>query len=224
MTSARPGVFITFEGPDGSGKSTQMRLLGARLKAAGFEILESVEPGGTPIGRHIRRILLDPENREMAATAELLLMFAARAQNVEQWILPALDQGKVVLSDRFTDSTIAYQGAGRGLGVETVLAVDRIACRGLVPDLTVLVDIDVETGLARAQARNRVTGGASESRIDEQDLDFHRRVRAAYRDLAAREPKRIRLIDGTPPREAIAANIWNAVQPLLARAGRYGSS
>ncbi len=216
MTSGRPGLFITFEGPDGSGKSTQMRLLAERLKAAGVEIVESVEPGGTPIGRQIRRILLDPANREMSATAELLLMFAARAQNVEQWILPALESGKVVLSDRFTDSTIAYQGAGRGLGIETVLEIDRIACRGIVPDLTILVDVDVETGLARAAARNRVAGGASESRIDEQDVEFHRRVRAAYHELAAREPRRIRVIDASRETAAVAANVWNAVQPLLA--------
>src|ERR1700719_2480118 len=108
MTSRR-GVFITFEGPDGSGKSTQMRLLAERLRKAGHRILGSVEPGGTPIGRQIRHILLDPANQELCATAELLLMFAARAQNVEQWILPALAEGKIVLSDRFTDSTVAYQ-------------------------------------------------------------------------------------------------------------------
>src|SRR5207244_669893 len=104
-------------------------------------VLESVEPGGTPIGQQIRRILLDPANQELSATAELLLMFAARAQNVDQWILPALEQGKLVISDRFTDSSIAYQGAGRGLGWETVLTIDRIACRGLAPDLTICVDI-----------------------------------------------------------------------------------
>ena len=126
------GVFITFEGPDGSGKSTQARLLAARLRASGYRILESVEPGGTPIGRQIRRILLDPANQELCPTAELLLMFAARAQNVEQWILPALAEGKIVLSDRFTDSTIAYQGAGRNLGFETVLDVDRIDRKSVV--------------------------------------------------------------------------------------------
>src|SRR5579864_1878435 len=144
MTSRR-GVFITLEGPDGSGKSTQMGLLAERLRGSGYPILESVEPGGTPIGRQIRRILLDPANHELCSTAELLLMFAARAQNVEQWILPALAEGKIVVSDRFTDSTIAYQGAGRGLGIETVHEVDRIACRGLVPDLTLVIDVDAES-------------------------------------------------------------------------------
>src|SRR5271168_2982166 len=109
-------LFITFEGPDGSGKSTQARMLAQRLRSEGRQVLESVEPGGTPIGQQIRRILLDPANQELAATAELLLMFAARAQNVEQWILPALAQGKIVVSDRFTDSTIVFQGTARGLG------------------------------------------------------------------------------------------------------------
>src|ERR1700737_4329868 len=118
------GLFITFEGPDGSGKSTQLRLLAERLRNNGYEVLESVEPGGTPIGVQIRRILLDSANRELSATAELLLMFAARAQNVEQWIMPALAEGKIVLSDRFTDSTLAYQGAARGLGREVVMQID----------------------------------------------------------------------------------------------------
>src|SRR6202050_3795001 len=158
MSTTRPAnaLFITFEGPVRSGKSTQSRLLAARLRSEGYAVLESVEPGGTPIGQQIRRILLDPANRELTPIAEMLLMFAARAQNVEQWILPALAEGKIVVSDRFTDSSVAYQGAGRGLGWETVLTIDRIACHGLVPDLTLCIDIDSETGLSRALAR----GGA----------------------------------------------------------------
>jgi dTMP kinase len=153
--SARKGLFITLEGPDGGGKSTQARLLAERLRREGYAVLETVEPGGTRIGQQIRRILLDPAHSEMRPTAELLLMFAARAQNVEESILPALELGKIVVSDRFTDSSIAYQGAGRGLGWDTVLEVDRIACRGLKPDLTLCIDIDTETGLARAHSRNR---------------------------------------------------------------------
>src|SRR5271156_5520644 len=121
MSTISRGRFITFEGPDGSGKSTQARMLAEHLRADGRQVLETVEPGGTPIGQQIRRILLDPANQELTATAELLLMFAARAQNVEQWIVPALQQRKIVISDRFTDSSIAYQGAGRGLGLSTVL-------------------------------------------------------------------------------------------------------
>jgi dTMP kinase len=213
-TSARRGLFITFEGPDGSGKSTQLRLLAERLRAAGRDVFETVEPGGTPIGMQIRRILLDAKNHELCPTAELLLMFASRAQNVDQWILPALAQGQIVLSDRFTDSTLVYQGAGRGLGAEVVYEVDRIACRGLVPDLTLVIDIDTETGLQRARSRNRETEGA-ETRIDEQAVSFHRKVRDAYHHLAADEPQRVRLIDGARTESAVAQDVWDAVRPLV---------
>lgn len=207
--SAR-GVFITFEGPDGSGKSTQARMLAERLRGQGRPVLESVEPGGTPIGQQIRRILLDPANNELTATAEVLLMFAARAQNVEQWILPALHEGKIVVSDRFTDSSIAYQGSGRGLGWEKVFELDRIACHGLVPDLTICIDIDSETGLTRALAR-----GGRETRLEEQAIEFHRRAREAYHELARRDPQRFRLIDGSGTPEAIAAKVWTEVAPLI---------
>jgi dTMP kinase len=210
MFTTRPGLFITFEGPDGSGKSTQARMLAARLRGEGRKVLESVEPGGTPIGQQIRRILLDPANRELTPVAEVLLMFAARAQNVEQWILPALAEGKVVISDRFTDSSIAYQGAGRGLGWETVLELDRIACHALVPDLTICIDIDSETGLARALAR-----GGKETRLEDQAIEFHRKAREAYHELARREPRRFHLIDGNATHEAVAAKVWEQVAPLI---------
>ena len=209
------GLFITFEGPDGSGKSTQLRALSARLREAGQEVLETQEPGGTPIGTQIRRILLDSANHDLCPTAELLLMFAARAQNVDQSILPALAEGHVVLSDRFTDSTLVYQGAARGLGAEVVYEVDRIACRGLVPDLTLVIDIDTESGLARARRRNDAAQ-AGETRIDDQALSFHHKVREAYRQLASDEPRRVRLIDGNRSREQVAHDVWKAVEPLLA--------
>lgn len=209
-TIRRRGLFITFEGPDGSGKSTQARMLAERLRGEGRPVLESVEPGGTPIGQQIRRILLDPANQELTAVAELLLMFAARAQNVEQWILPALDQNQIVISDRFTDSSIAYQGSGRGLGWASVLELDRIACHGLIPDLTICIDIDTETGLARALAR-----GGLETRLEEQAIEFHHKVREAYHELGRREPHRFRLIDGRGTAESIAAKVWEQVAPLL---------
>jgi dTMP kinase len=211
-TTERPGrgLFITFEGPDGSGKSTQARMLGERLRGEGRPVLESVEPGGTPIGQQIRRILLDPANQELTATAELLLMFAARAQNVEQWILPALAQGKIVISDRFTDSSTAYQGAGRGLGCDKVLELDRIACHDLEPTLTICIDIDTETGLARALAR-----GGVETRLEDQAIEFHHKVRAAYHELARRQPQRFRLIDGHGTPDAIAVKVWEQVAPFL---------
>ena len=202
------GVFITFEGMDGSGKTTQMRRLAARLRAMGRTVLETAEPGGTPIGAKIRRILLDSANQELSPTAELLLYFASRAQNVDEWILPALGRGEIVLADRFTDSSLVYQGYGRGLGAEAVMALDRIACRGLKPDLTLLVDIDAETSLARARARNTAEL-ASETRMDEQALEFHQRVWEAYHALAAREPQRVKVVDGRASIEEIENAVWH---------------
>ena len=215
-TTDRAGLFITFEGPDGGGKSTQMKMLAARLRNLGRDVLESAEPGGTPIGLQIRRLLLDPENDELCPTTELLLMFAARAQNVEQWIRPALAQGKIVLSDRFTDSTLVYQGIARGLGADVVRTVDRIACRSLKPDLTLCIDIDAEAGLARAHARNRSEQRSRESRMDEQAIEFHRRARAGYLRLAAEEPDRIKLIDGDRAPDAVAESVWQQVAALVA--------
>lgn len=204
------GLFISFEGLDGSGKTTQMRRLAKRLRARGHVVLETVEPGGTEIGGKIRQVLLDAANQELSPTAELLLYFASRAQNVDERIGPALRRGEIVLADRFTDSTLVYQGCGRGLGAETVLALDRVACRGLKPDLTLLVDIDVETSLARARARNAAQP-AGETRMDEQSLEFHRKVYEAYQALAAGEQERIRRIDGRAAIEVIELAIWDIV-------------
>src|SRR5258706_4923976 len=187
-----------------------------RMRAEGYAVIESVEPGGTAIGQQIRSILLDPSNQELRPVAELLLMFACRAQNVEEWILPALADGKIVVSDRFTDSSIAYQGAARGLGWETVLEVDGIACNGLVSDFNLCIAIDTETGLARAHSRNRRNAGQSEARFDEQSIEFHHKVRAAYHELAEREPLRFRLIDGHDSQGAIAEKVWNEVLKPLA--------
>jgi len=210
------GLFITFEGPEGSGKSTQLRMLGKKLRGQNFTVLETAEPGGTPIGLQIRRVLLDTKNQDLCPTAELLLMFAARAQNIDQAILPALAAGQLVLCDRFTDSTLVYQGVARGLGAEVVYELDRIACRGLVPDLTLAIDIDVEAGLARAHHRNERTQDV-ETRLDEQSLEFHRKVREAYLQLAEDEPKRVKLIDGSREAAEVAQAVWSAVQPLLAK-------
>jgi dTMP kinase len=203
-------LFITFEGIDGSGKSTQMHLLGERLRAAGHTVVENAEPGGTPIGVQIRRILLDAKNQELCPTAELLLYFASRAQAVDELVRPALAQDKIVLSDRWTDSTLVYQGCGRGLGADTVIALDRIACRGLRPDLTLIVDIDLETSLGRARARN-TKAESSETRMDEQSVEFHRKVRDAYHALAAQEPDRIRVVNGAAGVDNVAREIWEIV-------------
>ncbi|HTB14389.1 MAG TPA: dTMP kinase [Bryobacteraceae bacterium] len=216
MSTTKRGLFITFEGGEGSGKSTQLRRLAARLRTEGNTVLETVEPGGTLIGTQIRRVLLDSKNLEMRPTTELLLMFAARAQNVDEWILPALSRGEIVLSDRFTDSSLVYQGAARGLGAEVVYEVDRIACRGLVPDLTILIDIATELGLERAHGRNRKSQDV-ETRIDEQAVEFHRKVRDAYLHLAAEEPNRVRLVDGSRSEEMVEKDVWSAVLEILKR-------
>jgi dTMP kinase len=216
LSTTKRGLFITFEGPEGSGKSTQLRILAARLRAEGRTILETVEPGGTAIGMQIRRVLLDSKNQELRPTTELLLMFAARAQNVDELILPALSRGEIVLCDRFTDSSLVYQGAARGLGSEVVYEVDRIACRGLVPDLTIVIDIDTELGLERAHGRNRKTQDV-ETRLDEQAIDFHRKVRDAYLHLAADEPGRVKLVDGSRSEEIVHKDVWDAVLAVLNR-------
>ena len=181
------GRFVTLEGIEGVGKTTQVARLSAAMNARAIAHVVTREPGGTPLAESIRQIVLTARDETLPPTAELLLMFAARAQNVEQWILPALQQGTIVISDRFTDSSIAYQGAGRGLGRNTVLELDRIACRGLVPDLTICIDLDTETGLARALAR-----GGMETRLEEQAIEFHHKVREAYHELARCEPQRAR--------------------------------
>jgi dTMP kinase len=204
------GTFITFEGMDGSGKTTQMHRLAERLRSLGRTVMETVEPGGPPISQKIRRILLDSANRELSPTTEVLLYFASRAQNVDQWVLPALDRGEIVLSDRFTDSSLVYQGVGRGLGIDTVSDLDRIACRGLKPDLTILVDVDAEASLARAWARNEAQPHC-ETRMDDQAIEFHRKVYQAYHALAAAEPERVKVVDGSADMDEIEREVWSIV-------------
>jgi dTMP kinase len=207
------GTFISFEGTEGSGKTTQMRLLVERLRRLGLAVTENQEPGATPIGSQIRRILLDPAHQEMAPKTELLLMFASRTQAAAEIIIPALARGEIVVSDRFTDSTLAYQGVGRGLGFETVLDVHRLALGDLLPDLTICVDVDVEMGLARARRRN-VTR-PDEVRLDEQSHDFHLRVAEGYRKIAALEPRRFRMVNGTGSPEQVAERVWTQVAALI---------
>jgi dTMP kinase len=206
------GLFISFEGTEGSGKTTQLRLLAERLRARGFAVAINQEPGTTRIGGEIRRILLDPEHREMMPMTELLLMFASRAQGAAEIVLPALERGEIVLSDRFTDSTLAYQGEGRGLGFDPVHAAHRLALDGLYPDLTICIVLDIESGLARAVRRNP---DESEARIDRQPLEFHKRVEAAYHKIAAEEPARFRVVDGSGEPEQVAERVWAEVEPLL---------
>jgi dTMP kinase len=204
------GVFITFEGMDGSGKTTQMHRLAARLRSLGRAVMETVEPGGPPVAQKIRRILLDSANPELSPTTEILLYFASRAQNVDEWILPALERGEIVLSDRFTDSSLVYQGVGRGLGIGTVSDLERIACRELKPDLTILVDVDAEASLARARARNQAQPHC-ETRMDDQAIEFHLKVYAAYHALAEAQPERVKLVDGRAAMDEIEREVWSIV-------------
>jgi dTMP kinase len=196
---------------DGCGKTTQLRLLAQYLREHGREVVETVEPGGTEIGRQIRRILLDPASAAIHPRTELLLYFASRAQNVNEVIRPALEAGSVVLCDRFTDSTLVYQGCGRGLDAAIVLDLDRIACQGLRPATTILIDIDLETSLSRAKRRNE-RYGQSESRIDDESAAFHESVRKGYLALAAAEPERFIVSDGRAQIGDVARQIREALQ------------
>jgi dTMP kinase len=212
----RPGLFITFEGTEGSGKSTQMQLLVERLRSMGFTVIENQEPGATSIGKQIRRILLDPAHQEMASMTELLLMFASRTQAAAEIIVPALELGHMVVSDRFTDSTLAYQGEARGLGFDTVLKAHRLALGSLMPDLTICIKMDIETGLARAEHRSRRSPeDATEARLDRQSLDFHRRVSEGYERIASLEPQRFRMVDGQGDRAAVAQKVWAEVSRVI---------
>ncbi|MFN3321954.1 MAG: dTMP kinase [Bryobacteraceae bacterium] len=215
---AHAGLFLTFEGIDGCGKTTQLHRLVERLRSEGWDVLMTVEPGGTAVGTQIRRILLDPANGNLSPTTELLLYFAARAQNVDELIRPALASGRIVVSDRFTDSTLAYQGVARGLGEEIVETLHRIACREVRPDLTICIDIDLETSIERARTRNRERendGAATESRLDDEAAEFHGRVREAYLALAQREPERFRLVDGRGTIDEVAGRVWRVAEPAV---------
>jgi dTMP kinase len=203
-------LFITFEGPEGCGKTTQIKLLDEALAARGCTVLSLREPGGTSIGDQIREVLHDLRNTEMHARAEILLYNAARAQIVEQCIKPHLAAGGIVLCDRFADSTLAYQGYGRGLALADVRHIVAFATQNLKPDLTLYLDIDVEAGLAR-----RRTGGGEWNRMDDQTLDFYRQVREGYRVLMAEEPLRWVSIDAARTVAEIQRDILIEVEKRL---------
>jgi len=207
------GLFVTFEGIEGSGKSTQLVRAAERLKSLGVPVLSTREPGGTAVGASLREVLLGWSGR-LDPASELLLMFADRRQHLSEEIEPALAAGQVVLCDRYTDASRAYQGAGRGLGEETVDLLHRTFCRR-ESDVTYLVDCPVETALARVRARSGGTG----DRFEREALSFHRRVRAAYRRRARREPKRFVLLDGRRAPEVVFAALWDDLSRRLARHG-----
>lgn len=206
------GRLVTFEGIEGCGKSTQLALLGDHLRACGVKVLATREPGGTPLGERLRDIILDP-SADPTALAELLLVEAARAQHVQRVIAPALAAGVWVLSDRFADSSLAYQGAARGLGVEVVATLNSIACGAVRPDRTLLLDLAVEVGLARARGRESQT--ASNRRFEDERVAFHRAVAAAYRDLARRDGPRVRVVDASGDPGEVHPRVLQAVSDLL---------
>lgn len=213
------GAFVTFEGPEGSGKSTQIRRLEARLAAAGIRVLSTREPGGTKTGELIRELLQhDKAGEPLTAEAELLLFLASRAQLVRQVILPALETGTWVICDRYMDSTVAYQGYGRSFGVERIMQFNAFVVGPAIPDLTLLLDLEVEEGARRLEARYRKAGGARD-RMEQEDADFHRRMREGYLDLARRMPDRIRVIPAAAPIETVETAVWEAVCDALGRPG-----
>ncbi len=206
-------LFITFEGPDGSGKSTQVKLLSEALAAAGHDVLTVREPGGTPISEQIRDVVHSLRNREMSDRAECLLYNAARAQLVDQLIVPHLQRGGIVLSDRYADSTLAYQGYGRGLDLSEVRSVIAFATQHLKPDVTFYLDLAVEEGIER-----RKRGGGEWNRLDDQALEFHRRVRAGYVQMVREEPERWVCLDAARAVEVIQAEIRAEVERKLGSA------
>lgn len=210
-----PGAFITFEGIEGSGKSTQISRLLHYLMNSGRPATLTREPGGTPIGDQVRKILLDPANRLLDPAAELLLYAASRAQHLREVIRPALDAGRVVLCDRFSDATLAYQGYGRGLSIATIRELDGIVTAGLRPRLTILLDIDAATGLGRARGRNTSQGLHGEARFENEELSFHNRVRDGYLDLAKQDPGRIRIVNAARTPEEIQEDVRKLVDEAL---------
>jgi len=210
------GFFLTFEGLDGSGKTTQLRKLTSWLEAHGEHPLVTRQPGGTKTGDRIRALLLDSKTETLSPLTELGLMFADRAQTIAEVIAPALDRGEIVLCDRFTDSTEAYQGGGRQLGSEVVLALHQSMCAGLQPDLTILLLPDFEASLERARRRNARSGIVDENRFEREGNEFYRRVFNKYREIAAREPVRVVVIDGDQPIVEVHRNIVRLIQVRLA--------
>lgn len=210
-----PGAFITFEGIEGSGKSTQISRVLRHLTDNGRTVTLTREPGGTPIGDQVRRVLLDPANRMLDPTAELLLYAASRAQHLREVILPALALDRVVLCDRFSDATVAYQGHGRGLSIPIIRELDRIVTAGLKPRLTVLLDLPAEAGLKRARGRNQSEGLHAEARFENEDLAFHRRVRDGYLLLAREEPGRILVVNAERTPDEVQAEVRKIVDEVL---------
>ncbi len=207
------GKLITFEGIDGSGKSTQIRMLAGELRLREFDVLMTREPGGTPLGRRLREAFLETEE-DVDPLAELLLFAADRAQHVNFLVKPALEEGKIVLSDRYADATFAYQGAGRGFPIQTVNQVIKLATGGLKPHLTIFFDLPIDKSLSRTNAR---TEGPVNNRMDLETADFYKRVREAYLGIAKKEPRRFRVVDADGSIEKIQSTVVELITDFLAK-------
>ncbi len=210
------GIFITLEGIDGAGKSTHVKMLAEYLRGRSVPLVVTREPGGTKVGEQIRRVLLDPGIGKMSSLTELILMYAAREQHLDEIVRPALARGRVILSDRYNDASFAYQGYGRMLGARTVRALDRVICGRTQPDLTLLLDLDPRTALARARRRDNHRR-AKDTRFENHGLKFQQRVRAGYLALARQQPRRIKVIQADRPAAEIQAEVRKRVDALLAK-------
>lgn len=209
ITAFKKGIFISFEGIEGSGKTKQSRLLYEYLRKSGYKVILTGEPGGTQIGLKIRDLLLSVENRKMTPVSELLLYNASRAQHIKEVILPALKKGFIVITDRFIDSTKAYQGYGRGIDLKLIEFLEKIVTEDIRPDLTLLLDLDVKIGLKRNRGINKT------DRLELEDVKFHKRVREGYLKIAAKELERIKLIDATDSIEEIHLKIIDIVTDVV---------
>jgi len=208
--------FITFEGVEGCGKSTQIKLIEDALRLEGRDVLTTEEPGGSDIGKELRRLLLNRSQIKISSEAELLLFMADRAQHVREMILPALDENRIVLCDRFSDATIAYQGFGRGMDLKEIENLNRFACADLKPDLTFLFDISVEEGIARAMKRMaNAELSKREDRFESEEINFHERVRKGYLKLAQNEAARFRIVDGSKGIEEVHAAVWAEINKII---------
>lgn len=209
MTQFKPGLFLTFEGGEGAGKTTQIKYLSQYLEQQGHEVTITREPGGTQLGEAVRGVLMGQYDHDMPAMSELLLMFAARAAHLEEVIEPALARGEIVLCDRFTDASFAYQGVARGLGESAVATLEHLVQRHRYPDGVLLLDIPVEAGLDRVHERQDT------NRFDQEKQAFHERVRSAYLERAAQQPQRYAVIDASRPAVEVAQSVWQAVEHWL---------
>jgi len=206
------GLFITFEGIDGCGKSTQLSIAAERLRGEGFPILVTREPGGTPIAEKIREILISPENSEMVNECELLLYLAARAQHVREKIIPALNEGKIVLCDRFQEATFAYQGFGRNFPLEYLKGLNNFATGSLFPDCTFIFDISESVSRNRLEAMNK-----GKDRLEQNGLDFYRKIRNGYHQLASEEPKRIILLNGEKSVSEVSELVYSQIREMVSK-------